>query len=40
MTLVTFIAVGILRLPLIGVLICLIPLTIAAAWFDPRSSAR
>jgi chromate transporter len=34
-TLVTFLAVGILRLPLVWALVCLIPLTIAAAWFDP-----
>jgi chromate transporter len=36
-TLVTFIAVGILRLPLVWVLLCLVPLTIAAAWLDPTS---
>jgi chromate transporter len=36
-TLVTFLAVGILRLPLVWVLACLIPLTIAAAWFDPTA---
>jgi chromate transporter len=34
-TLVTFVAVGILRLPLVWVLLCLVPLTIAAAWLDP-----
>jgi chromate transporter len=36
-TLVTFIAVGILRLPLVWVLLCLVPLTIAAAWLDRTS---
>lgn len=36
-TLVTFLAVGVLRLPLVWVLVCLIPLTIAAAWFDATS---
>jgi chromate transporter len=36
-TIVTFIAVGILRLPLVWVLVCLVPLTIAAAWLDPTS---
>ncbi|MBV8851422.1 MAG: chromate transporter [Methylobacteriaceae bacterium] len=36
-TLATFVAVGILRLPLVWVLVCLVPLSIAAAWFDPKS---
>jgi chromate transporter len=36
-TLVTFVAVGILRLPLVWVLLCLVPLTIVAAWLDPTS---
>jgi chromate transporter len=36
-TLVTFVAVGILRLPLIAVIVCLVPLSIAAAWWDPTS---
>jgi chromate transporter len=36
-TLVTFVAIGILRLPLAWALLCLIPLTVAAAWFDPTS---
>jgi chromate transporter len=36
-TLVTFVSVGILRLPLVWVLLCLVPLTIAAAWLDPTS---
>ena len=34
--LVTFIAIGILRLPFVWVLIFLVPLTIAAAWFDRK----
>jgi chromate transporter len=33
-TLVTFVAVGILRLPLIWVILCLVPLSIAAAYWD------
>jgi chromate transporter len=36
-TFVTFVAVGILRLPLVWVLACVIPLTVAATWFDPSS---
>jgi chromate transporter len=36
-TLVTFVAVGILRLPLVFVILCLVPLSIAAAWWDPAS---
>jgi chromate transporter len=36
-TLTTFVAVGILRLPLVWVLLCLVPVTIAAAWFDRTS---
>jgi chromate transporter len=36
-TLVTFVAVGVLRLPLVWVLLILIPLTIAAAYWDPNS---
>jgi chromate transporter len=36
-TLLTFLAIGIFRLPLVWVLVCMIPLTIAAAWFDPES---
>jgi chromate transporter len=36
-TLVTFIAVGIVRLPLVWVLLCVIPLTVGAAWFDPTA---
>ncbi|MEA2842061.1 MAG: chromate transporter [Methylobacteriaceae bacterium] len=33
-TLVTFVAVGILRLPLVWVILCLVPLSIAAAYWD------
>jgi chromate transporter len=33
-TLVTFVAVGILRLPLIWVILCLVPLSITAAYWD------
>jgi chromate transporter len=33
--LVTFVAVGMLRLPLAWILVCLIPLSVVAAWFDP-----
>ena len=36
-TLLTFLAIGIFRLPLVWVLVCMIPLTIVAAWFDPKS---
>jgi chromate transporter len=36
-TLVTFVAVGILRLPLGWVILCLVPLSIAAAYWDPAS---
>jgi hypothetical protein len=36
-TLVTFIAVGILRLPLVWVILCLVPLSIAAAYWDSAS---
>jgi chromate transporter len=36
-TLVTFVAVGLLRLPLVWVIVCLVPLSIAAAWWDPTS---
>jgi chromate transporter len=36
-TVVTFVAVGILRLPLVWVLLCVIPLTVGAAWVDPNS---
>jgi chromate transporter len=36
-TLVTFVAVGILRLPLVWVILCLVPLSIAAAYWDPAS---
>jgi len=35
--LVTFAAIGVLRLPFLWVLVGLVPLTIAAAWFDPTS---
>jgi chromate transporter len=36
-TVVTFVAVGLLRLPLVWVIVCLVPLSIAAAWWDPTS---
>jgi chromate transporter len=36
-TLVTFMAVGILRLPLVSVLLCFVPLSIAAAYWDSAS---
>ncbi|MBV9066449.1 MAG: chromate transporter [Methylobacteriaceae bacterium] len=36
-TVLTFLAIGILRLPLVWALLCLVPLTVAAAWFDPKA---
>ncbi len=36
-TLATFVAIGILRVPLVWFLVCMIPLTILAAWLDPSS---
>jgi chromate transporter len=36
-TVVTFVAVGILRLPLVWVILLLVPLSIAAAYWDPTS---
>ena len=36
-TLATFIAIGILRLPLVWVILCMVPLSIAAAYWDPAA---
>jgi chromate transporter len=36
-TLATFVAIGILRLPLVWVILCMVPLSIAAAYWDPAA---
>jgi chromate transporter len=36
-TLAAFVAIGILRLPLVWVILCMVPLSIAAAYWDPAA---